>query len=109
MASHIIQKAADQVGGAKRARSSWGLRRAVVQRGGFVAFFMTPLWWTGPMSLPWSHPNKGDPHCRQSIISPASHRISHIVPSCEPCYDTYVAWYLRAMIHHLHGCRASQT
>src|SRR5262245_54708464 len=104
MASHIIQKAAGQVGGAKRVRSfrPWGAAANCGAAWRIRSIFHDSSMVDRADVLPWSHPNGGDPHCRQSIISPARHTISHIVPSCEPFYDIYVARHLRAMIHHLH-------
>src|SRR5262249_61076 len=67
------------------------LRRTVVQRGGFVAFFMTPLWWTGPMSCPGAIQIKAirTPD-KPSFLPPA---IEFLITShlANGLYDTYVA------------------
>src|SRR5215468_6574330 len=95
MASHIIQKAAGQVGGAKRVRSfrPWGAAANCGTAGRIRSIFHDSSMVGGADVLPWSNPSRGDPHCRQSIISPDSHTISHIVPSLRN----------HSMIHMLHG------
>jgi hypothetical protein len=80
MASHIIHKAAGQVGGEKRVRS-WGAAANLGAAWRIRSIFHDSYVVDRADVLSWSHPNKGDPPCRQSIISRASHRISHNVLS----------------------------
>src|SRR5262249_48249588 len=83
-ASHIIRTAAtadhEEAGGGgdqpASFRSRWiGSKPSLSSK--FRNIFHTPdiRDWTHVLS--WSHANKGDTHCLQSIISRASHRISH--------------------------------
>jgi hypothetical protein len=63
----------------------------LVQRGGFVAFFMTPMWWTGPMSCPGAIQIKAIRTAdKASFLAPAIEFLimSYLERSCD---DTYVA------------------
>src|SRR5262249_9229988 len=68
-----------------------GPRRTLVQRGGFVAFFMTPVWWTEPMSCPGAieiRPIRTADKASFLVLDIEFLITSHLA---KPFYDTYVA------------------
>src|SRR5215467_3022993 len=104
MASHIIQKAAGQVGGAKRVRSfrPWG-----------AAANCGAAWRIRSIFHDSSMVDRADacPGAIQIEAIRTADKASFLLPAIQflisshlanRFYDTYVARHLRAMIHHLH-------